>query len=74
MKSVGTGKEDDDGDGSRMTMKAMVMMGAINQESFFPVPLHRVFHLSLSWDSRRPISVSCQHPDVELYQVSKINA
>ena len=34
------GREDDDGDGSRMTMKAMMMIGAINQESFFLVPLH----------------------------------
>ena len=39
-KVLAQGREGDDGDGSRMTMKAMMMMGAINQESFFLVPLH----------------------------------
>ena len=65
-KVLARGREDDDGDGSRMTMKAMMMMGAINQESYFLVPLQRVFHLSLSWDSRRPIYVSYQYELHEL--------
>ena len=31
-KVLAQGREGDDGDGNRMTMKAMMMMGAINQE------------------------------------------
>ena len=43
--SVGSwweGEEGDYDDGSRMTMKAMTMMEAINQESFSLVSLHGV--------------------------------
>ena len=52
----GRGEEGDYDDGSRMTMKVMMMMmmGAINQESFSLVPHHGVRQPSLGYEAREP--------------------
>ena len=56
MLVVGTreGEEGDYDDGSRMTMKVMLMMGVINQESFSLVPHHGVRQPSLGYEAREP--------------------